>query len=73
MKKIALSAAIMALAMMGCSDAGLDNSVASTSEINSEQIQSSANEPLVLARSGVVSYADEPLTVGNFENNHNCY
>ena len=73
MKKITLSAAIMALAMMGCSDAGLDNSVASTSEIKSEQVQSSANEPLVLARSGVVSYADEPLTGGNFENNHNGY
>ncbi len=39
MKKITLSAAILALAMMGCSDAGLDNSVASTStnEVKSEK------------------------------------
>jgi hypothetical protein len=56
MKKITLSAAIVALAMMGCSDAGLDNSVASTSEIKSEQVQSSANEPLVLAKSNYVNY-----------------
>lgn len=39
MKKITLSAAVVALAMMGCSDAGLDNSVASTSEVKSEQVQ----------------------------------
>ena len=39
MKKITLSAAIMALAMMGCSDAGLDNSVASTNEVKNEQTQ----------------------------------
>lgn len=31
MKKITLSAAALALALMGCSDAGMDNSVASTS------------------------------------------
>ena len=31
MKKVALSAAVLALSMMGCSDVGLDNSVASTS------------------------------------------
>ena len=39
MKKVTLSAAILALAMMGCSDAGLDNSVASApaSEVKSEQ------------------------------------
>ena len=36
MKKITLSAAILALAMMGCSDAGLDNSVASTNEVKKE-------------------------------------
>ena len=43
MKKITLSAAILALAMMGCSDAGLDNSVASTNEVK--------NEPAFLAKS----------------------
>ena len=80
MKKITLSAAIVALAMMGCSDAGLDNSVASTSEINSEQIQSSANEPLVLAKIGSkLSYKDRvdlnglQPTDGNWNNNHNGY
>lgn len=50
MKKITLSAAIVALAMMGCSDAGLDNSVASTSEVNNEQTKVLTNEPLVLAK-----------------------
>jgi len=73
MKKITLSAAIMALAMMGCSDAGLDNSVASTSEIKSEQVQSSANEPLVLARFATGFYRDEPLTGGNIPNVGNGY
>ena len=37
MKKITLSAAILALTMMGCSDVGLDNSVASTSEVTDVQ------------------------------------
>ncbi len=39
MKKVTLSAAILALSMMGCSDVGLDNSVASApaSEVKSEQ------------------------------------
>lgn len=37
MKKITLSAAILALTMMGCSESGLDNSVASTSEITDAQ------------------------------------
>ena len=46
MKKITLSAAIVALAMMGCSDAGLDNSVASTNEVKSEQ------NPNFLAKKG---------------------
>ena len=38
MKKITLSAAILALAMMGCSDTGVDNSVASTSEVNDSSV-----------------------------------
>jgi hypothetical protein len=39
MRKITLSAAILAMTMMGCSDVGLDNSVASApaSEVKSEQ------------------------------------
>ncbi|MDY6330209.1 MAG: hypothetical protein SPL52_01755 [Fibrobacter sp.] len=52
MKKITLSAAIMALAMMGCSDAGLDNSVASTSEVKNTQDQT------FLAKSGDESCVD---------------
>ncbi len=46
MKKITLSAAIMALAMMGCSDVGLDNSVASasTSELKSDQVLQNEND-----------------------------
>ena len=43
MKKITLSAAIVALTMMGCSESGLDNSVASTSEITDAQNQYSAD------------------------------
>lgn len=33
MRKITLSAALLALTMMGCSDVGLDNSVASSNEV----------------------------------------
>ena len=61
MKQITLSAAIMALAMMGCSDAGLDNSVASTSEVNNEQIQQNVVSMPVLKRD---VYA-EPFTHGD--------
>ena len=35
-KKVTLSAAVLALSMMGCSDVGLDNSVASTNEVKKE-------------------------------------
>ena len=80
MKKITLSAAIMALAMMGCSDAGLDNSVASTSEVSVEQVQSSANEPLVLAKLGAMPnyHAREAInnlqpTGGNWYSDHDGY
>ena len=41
MKKITLSAAILAMTMMGCSDMGVDNSVASTNDVKQEK--SSAN------------------------------
>jgi len=50
MKKIALSAAILAMTMMGCSDTGLDNSVASTSEIADIQNQYSADFVPVLRK-----------------------
>ena len=50
MKKITLSAAVVALAMMGCSDAGLDNSVASTSEVTDVQNQYSADFVPVLKK-----------------------
>ena len=46
MKKVTLSAALLALMMMGCSDVGLDNSVASINEVKSE--------PAFLAKSGYV-------------------
>lgn len=49
MKKVALSAAILALAMMGCSDVGLDNSVASSNEETSEQTQSN-EKPIALLK-----------------------
>ncbi len=51
MKKITLSAAVLALAMMGCSDAGLDNSVASTNEVKNE-----SQNAALLAKSGSNSY-----------------
>ena len=47
MKKITLSAAVLALAMMGCSDAGLDNSVASTNDVKNE-----SQNAALLAKSG---------------------
>lgn len=48
MKKITLSAAILALTMMGCSVVGLDNSVASTSEVKDEQVQSLDEKTIAL-------------------------
>ena len=53
MKKITLSAAALALAMMGCSDAGLDNSVASTNEVKNE-----SQNAALLAKSGDYYYPD---------------
>lgn len=50
MKKITLSAAIVALAMMGCSESGLDNSVASTSEVTDVQNLYSADFVPVLKK-----------------------
>ncbi len=47
MKKITLSAAILALTIMGCSD-GLDNSVASASEVKDEQVQSLDEKTIAL-------------------------
>jgi len=47
MKKVTLSAAILALSMMGCSDVGLDNSVASTNEVKSEQKASNSFSALM--------------------------
>ena len=41
MKKITLSAAILAMTMMGCSDMGIDNSVASTNDVKQEQSHNS--------------------------------
>jgi len=41
MKKITLSAAILAMTMMGCSDMGVDNSVASANDVKQEQSHNS--------------------------------
>lgn len=49
MKKVTLSAAVLALAMMGCSDAGLDNSVASTNDAKSVQKSSNVVSALMKA------------------------
>ena len=69
MKKITLSAAIVALAMMGCSDAGLDNTVASTSEVENEQVLQTSNEVPVLKK-----YVENaPLSPGYYDNNFNGY
>ena len=54
MKKVTLSATILALSMMGCSDAGLDNSVASTNEVKAEPTQESSYGDNFLAKSGYV-------------------
>ena len=51
MKKVTISAAVLALAMMGCSDAGLDNSVASTNEVKNE-----SQNAALLAKSGDYYY-----------------
>ena len=60
MKKITLSAAILALTMMGCSDTGLDNTVASasTSDVQNEQIKKNTEFPLVLKK------VADPVTCG---------
>lgn len=64
MKKITLSAAILALAMMGCSDAGLDNSVASTtSETQSEYKIKLDENPNFLAK-GSFGGCDDYVSYG---------
>ena len=50
MKKVTLSAAVLALSMMGCSDVGLDNSVASTNEVKNEPAQESSYGANFLAK-----------------------
>lgn len=52
MKKVTMSAAVLALALMGCSDAGLDNSVASTS---TNEVKSEKTSP-ILAKSIYYDY-----------------
>ena len=58
MKKMTLSAALLAVVLMGCSESGLDNSVATASESNMEKTQQIADNTLLLARSGDVSCID---------------
>jgi len=52
MKKITLSAAVLALTMVGCSESGLDNSVASTSasDVQNGQISKNTEFPFVLKK-----------------------
>lgn len=64
MKKVTISAAVLALALMGCSDAGLDNSVASTNEVN--------NESSFLAKGGDAP-VNASLTPGFWHGNNNGY
>jgi len=73
MKKITLSAAVLAMTMMGCSDMGLDNSVASTNEVKSEPTQQTAYNADFLAKSATGFYRDEELSGGNYGNNNNGY
>ena len=61
MKKVTISAAVLALAMMGCSDAGLDNSVASTNEVKKEAqdqnfLAKMEPQPLMHGIDGMVDY-----------------
>ena len=61
MKKVTLSAVIMALVMMGCSESGEDNSMASmtASDVRNEQIQKNADFPFVLKK------VSDPVSCGN--------
>ena len=61
MKKVTLSAVIMALVMMGCSESGEDNSMASmtASDVRNEQIQKNADFPFVLKK------VSDPVGCGN--------
>ncbi len=69
MKKIALSAAILAMTMMGCSDTGLDNTIASasTSDVQNEQIKKNTEFPLVLKK------VADPVTCGTGMERPTCY
>ena len=62
MKKVTLSAAILALMMMGCSDAGLDNSVASVNEVNADQ-----------GRALLAKLTPEPISSGEVGLEHSGY
>ena len=62
MKKVTLSAAILALMMMGCSDAGLDNSVASANEVNADQ-----------GRALLAKLTPEPISSGEVGLEHSGY
>ena len=68
MKKIALSAAILAFAMMGCSESGMDNSIASasTSDAQNEQISKNTEFPFVLKKIAA------PVTCGTGMDRGSC-
>ena len=63
MKKITLSAAILALAMMGCSDTGVDNSVASASTNEVKIVETKPSLARIVASPENIEI--EHLTPGN--------
>ena len=68
MKKVALFAALLAFTMMGCSESGLDNSIASTtaSDAQGKQAENNAEFPLVLKKVGA------PVSCGTGMDKYSC-
>lgn len=69
MKKITLSAAILALTMMGCSDTDVDNSMASTAanDVQNEQVNKLTEFPLLMKK------ASNPVSCGTGLDLETCY
>lgn len=68
MKKLTLSVALLAFAMMGCSESGFDNSMASasTSDVQNEQIKKNTEFPIVLKKLAA------PVTCGTGMDKGSC-
>ena len=69
MKKITLSAAILAMTMMGCSDMGVDNSVASTSDVKQEQSHNSLAKSIYYDDHNVIRRTLQNMAPTNSHNN----